>query len=280
MLRTDPGPDPLAGRVRSRRWSRRRDPVSSVEGPPLACQVPPTLEFVLDGIHADIPVVILCGGMGTRLREASEKLPKPLVDIGGKPILWHIMKLYSQLRLPALRPVPGLQERADQALLPRLPRAPRDFTLHMGDGHGRSSTTAATARRGLGGHLRRDRSAQRDRRAHRRVARLPRRATPSCSPTATASATSTSTRCSRATARAAALGTVTAVHPAQPLRRDAGRPATSGHRVQREADARRRLGQRRVLRLRARVHRQVPRRRPGAAARARAAAAGSPPTAS
>ena len=32
--------------------------------------------------------------MGTRLREASEKLPKPLVDIGGKPILWHIMKTY------------------------------------------------------------------------------------------------------------------------------------------------------------------------------------------
>ena len=43
----------------------------------------------------DIPVVILCGGMGTRLREASEKLPKPLVDIGGKPIVWHIMKTYA-----------------------------------------------------------------------------------------------------------------------------------------------------------------------------------------
>jgi len=42
----------------------------------------------------DIPVVILCGGMGTRLREASEQLPKPLVDIGGRPILWHIMKTY------------------------------------------------------------------------------------------------------------------------------------------------------------------------------------------
>jgi glucose-1-phosphate cytidylyltransferase len=41
-----------------------------------------------------VPVVILCGGMGTRLREASEKLPKPLVDIGGRPILWHIMKTY------------------------------------------------------------------------------------------------------------------------------------------------------------------------------------------
>lgn len=45
---------------------------------------------------SEIPVVILCGGMGTRLREASEKLPKPLVDIGGKPILWHIMKTYSE----------------------------------------------------------------------------------------------------------------------------------------------------------------------------------------
>lgn len=44
----------------------------------------------------DIPVVILCGGMGTRLREASEKLPKPLVDIGGRPILWHIMKTYRE----------------------------------------------------------------------------------------------------------------------------------------------------------------------------------------
>lgn len=43
----------------------------------------------------DVPVVILCGGMGTRIREASERLPKPLVDIGGRPILWHIMKTYS-----------------------------------------------------------------------------------------------------------------------------------------------------------------------------------------
>jgi glucose-1-phosphate cytidylyltransferase len=46
--------------------------------------------------NRDIPVVILCGGQGTRIREASESLPKPMVDIGGKPILWHIMKIYSQ----------------------------------------------------------------------------------------------------------------------------------------------------------------------------------------
>ncbi|WP_202387879.1 sugar phosphate nucleotidyltransferase [Nocardioides flavescens] len=42
----------------------------------------------------DVPVVLLCGGLGTRLREASERLPKPLVDIGGSPILWHVMKTY------------------------------------------------------------------------------------------------------------------------------------------------------------------------------------------
>jgi glucose-1-phosphate cytidylyltransferase len=40
-------------------------------------------------------VVVLCGGLGTRLREETEFRPKPLVEIGGRPILWHIMKLYA-----------------------------------------------------------------------------------------------------------------------------------------------------------------------------------------
>jgi glucose-1-phosphate cytidylyltransferase len=40
-------------------------------------------------------VIILCGGMGTRLREETEFKPKPMVEIGGKPILWHIMNHYS-----------------------------------------------------------------------------------------------------------------------------------------------------------------------------------------
>ncbi len=40
-------------------------------------------------------VVILAGGMGTRLSEATQRIPKPLVEIGGYPILWHIMKCYS-----------------------------------------------------------------------------------------------------------------------------------------------------------------------------------------
>ncbi|MFH1309474.1 MAG: glucose-1-phosphate cytidylyltransferase [Candidatus Omnitrophota bacterium] len=42
-----------------------------------------------------VKVVILCGGLGTRLREETEIRPKPMVEIGGRPILWHIMKTYA-----------------------------------------------------------------------------------------------------------------------------------------------------------------------------------------
>ena len=44
---------------------------------------------------ASLPVVILAGGQGTRLREETEYRPKPMVNIGPWPILWHIMKVYS-----------------------------------------------------------------------------------------------------------------------------------------------------------------------------------------
>ncbi|MGH2548338.1 MAG: sugar phosphate nucleotidyltransferase, partial [Thermomicrobiales bacterium] len=39
--------------------------------------------------------VILAGGRGTRISEESDSRPKPMVEIGGKPILWHIMKIYA-----------------------------------------------------------------------------------------------------------------------------------------------------------------------------------------
>ena len=44
-------------------------------------------------------VVILCGGKGTRLREETEHKPKPMVMIGNRPILWHIMKTFSHYNL-------------------------------------------------------------------------------------------------------------------------------------------------------------------------------------
>jgi len=43
-----------------------------------------------------VKVAILCGGQGTRLREETEFRPKPMVEIGGRPILWHIMRHYSR----------------------------------------------------------------------------------------------------------------------------------------------------------------------------------------
>ena len=44
---------------------------------------------------AETPVAILCGGRGTRLQEHTSELPKPLVEIGDKPIVWHVIQLYA-----------------------------------------------------------------------------------------------------------------------------------------------------------------------------------------
>lgn len=48
----------------------------------------------MDKNLADIPVFILCGGLGTRIKEETEYRPKPMVPIGQHPILWHIMHIY------------------------------------------------------------------------------------------------------------------------------------------------------------------------------------------
>ena len=41
-------------------------------------------------------LVILAGGLGTRISEATHLMPKPLIEIGGRPIIWHIMKIYAE----------------------------------------------------------------------------------------------------------------------------------------------------------------------------------------
>ena len=43
----------------------------------------------------DVPVFVLCGGLGTRLKEETEYRPKPMVPVGGHPIVWHIMRSYA-----------------------------------------------------------------------------------------------------------------------------------------------------------------------------------------
>ncbi|MBA3509983.1 MAG: NTP transferase domain-containing protein, partial [Thermoleophilaceae bacterium] len=40
-------------------------------------------------------VMILCGGRGARLQEHTQTLPKPLVEIGGRPIVWHVIRIYA-----------------------------------------------------------------------------------------------------------------------------------------------------------------------------------------
>ena len=40
-------------------------------------------------------VVLFCGGLGTRLREHSDTIPKPLVNIGFRPVIWHLMRYYA-----------------------------------------------------------------------------------------------------------------------------------------------------------------------------------------
>jgi len=45
--------------------------------------------------NGDVPVFVLCGGLGTRLREETEVRPKPMVPVGNHPILWHIMRTYA-----------------------------------------------------------------------------------------------------------------------------------------------------------------------------------------
>ena len=45
--------------------------------------------------RSNIPVFVLCGGLGTRLREETEFRPKPMVPVGSRPILWHIMSEYA-----------------------------------------------------------------------------------------------------------------------------------------------------------------------------------------
>ncbi len=80
---------------------------------------------------ADLPVVILCGGQGTRLREETEYRPKPMVEIGGRPILWHIMKLYSTYGVRRFILCLGYKGWVIKHYFLRYNEMRRDFTLHL-----------------------------------------------------------------------------------------------------------------------------------------------------
>ena len=90
-------------------------------------------------------VVILAGGLGTRLAEETEVRPKPMVEIGGRPILWHIMKHYARYGFTEFVRRARLQGRGHQALLPRLRDAERRrMTCRSPTGRSRAWTSRAT----------------------------------------------------------------------------------------------------------------------------------------
>jgi glucose-1-phosphate cytidylyltransferase len=84
---------------------------------------------------AEIPVVILCGGMGTRIRDVTDAIPKPLIDIGGRPILWHIMKTYDHFGFRRFVLCLGYRSFDIKEYFLRYRENLADFTVHLKGNH-------------------------------------------------------------------------------------------------------------------------------------------------
>ena len=76
--------------------------------------------------------VIFCGGSGTRLREMSEFLPKPLIPIGGKPLVWHIMKLYAHYGFKEFILALGYKQEAFKQYFTHYDQINNDVTVDIG----------------------------------------------------------------------------------------------------------------------------------------------------
>ncbi len=81
-----------------------------------------------------IPVVILAGGQGTRLSEETVVKPKPLVEIGGRPILWHIMKIYAHYGFQEFIIALGYRGEMIKEYFLHYRALNSDFTVHLKDG--------------------------------------------------------------------------------------------------------------------------------------------------
>jgi glucose-1-phosphate cytidylyltransferase len=76
--------------------------------------------------------VILCGGLGTRLREETQYRPKPMVDVGGRPILWHIMKIYAHHGIREFIVCLGYQGQSIKDYFLNYEARNSDFTICLG----------------------------------------------------------------------------------------------------------------------------------------------------
>jgi glucose-1-phosphate cytidylyltransferase len=81
-----------------------------------------------------LKVAILCGGAGTRLREETEVRPKPMVEIGGQPILWHIMKSYATYGFKEFVIALGYKGEVIKHYFVNYQLMHSSFSIHLGNG--------------------------------------------------------------------------------------------------------------------------------------------------
>jgi glucose-1-phosphate cytidylyltransferase len=84
---------------------------------------------------ADIPVFILCGGLGTRIKEETEFKPKPMVPIGNRPILWHIMHLYRNYGFKKFILCSGFKSEVIKSYFLNYASMNSDFTVDLKSNH-------------------------------------------------------------------------------------------------------------------------------------------------
>lgn len=80
-------------------------------------------------------LVILAGGYGSRLGEVTNIIPKPMVEIGGKPILWHIMKIYSHYGIKDFVICLGYKANVIKEYFLNFDNRNNDFTIEIGSGN-------------------------------------------------------------------------------------------------------------------------------------------------
>ena len=146
--------------------------------------------------------VILAGGLGTRISEESHLRPKPMVEIGGMPILWHVMKIYAHHGIEDFVICLGYKGYMIKEYFSNYFLHASDVTI---DARTNRRHLPQHPRRTLADHAGRHRRADADRRpAEARRRNISTRASRSASPTATASPTSTFPPKSPSTAATAA----------------------------------------------------------------------------
>ncbi len=84
-------------------------------------------------MNQKVRVVILCGGKGTRLKEETEIRPKPLVEVGGRPVLWHIMKMYAYYGFKDFILCLGYKGRMIKEYFINYEAMNNDFTIQLGE---------------------------------------------------------------------------------------------------------------------------------------------------